>query len=117
MAVRRIVTDLLTDNPGELAAFYRDVFGMETAMDGGFIVTIAGPGQQQVQLNLAREGGSDTPLPVMSVEVDDFDDTLNRIRDAGIQPSYGPVTEPWGVRRFYFTDPAGHLINVLTHTT
>ena len=116
MAVRRIVTDLQTEDPGALAAFYRDVFGMETAMDGGFIVTLASPGPQSVQLSLASEGGSGTPLPAMSVEVDDLDDALARLTAKHIAPSYGPVTEPWGVRRFYFTDPAGHLINVLSHS-
>ena len=28
---------------------------------------------------------------------------------------YGPVTEPWGVTRFYVRDPFGRLINVLEH--
>jgi lactoylglutathione lyase len=29
---------------------------------------------------------------------------------------YGPVDEPWGVRRFFVRDPAGTLVNILMHT-
>lgn len=29
--------------------------------------------------------------------------------------AYGPVAEPWGVRRAYLRDPEGNLINVLCH--
>ena len=32
---------------------------------------------------------------------------------AGAEIVYGPVTEEWGLRRFYFRDPAGNLINVV----
>ena len=28
---------------------------------------------------------------------------------------YGPVTEPWGVRRFYVRDAFGRLHNILSH--
>ena len=30
-------------------------------------------------------------------------------------PEYGPVSEPWGVRRQYVRDPAGTLLNILCH--
>ena len=28
---------------------------------------------------------------------------------------YGPVNEPWGVRRFFVKDPYGKLVNILQH--
>jgi hypothetical protein len=28
---------------------------------------------------------------------------------------YGPVREPWQVRRFYVRDPLGRLVNILVH--
>jgi hypothetical protein len=28
---------------------------------------------------------------------------------------YGPVSEPWGVRRFFVRDPLGKLVNILEH--
>ncbi|MHA6264493.1 VOC family protein [Arenibacterium sp. CAU 1754] len=115
MVIRRIVANLHTEDPGALAGFYRDVFGLEPAMDQGWIVTLQEASQQPVQLSMAAQGGSDTALPALSIDVDDLDDILARARALGHEPEYGPINEPWGVRRFYLRDPAGTLLNILTH--
>lgn len=116
MAVLRIVANLATADLAGLQAFYRKVFGLETVMDHGFIVTLSPAGTQgPIQLGLATQGGSDTPVPALSIEVDDLDDVLRRTKEAGAHIEYGPVDEPWGVRRFFLRDPAGTLVNVLTH--
>lgn len=115
MAVRRIVSNIRTDDPTALAAFYSEVFDLDIVMDMGWITTLAAPDSPATQLSLARHGGSDTELPALSIEVDDLNDILDRLEHRGIRPEYGPTNEDWGVRRFYFRDPAGTLINVLTH--
>jgi len=56
-------------------------------------------------------------VPDLSVEVDDLDEALRRVRDAGLAIEYGPATEPWGVRRFYVRDPFGRLVNILAHAS
>jgi uncharacterized glyoxalase superfamily protein PhnB len=33
----------------------------------------------------------------------------------GYEVIYGPVDEPWGVRRFFVRDPEGIVISVLAH--
>lgn len=114
MAVLRIVANLPAPDPGALAAFWSGVLGLDPAMDHGWIVTLAGPAQT-AQLSLAAEGGAGTPLPALSVEVDDLPDCLARARAAGAEITYGPVTEEWGVRRFFLRDPAGNLVNILSH--
>ena len=114
MAVQRIVPNLMARDPAQLAAFYRRVLDLAPVMDHGFIATLAGEAAQ-VQLSLASEGGSGTPVPAISVEVDDLDKVLARLSVEGIAPDYGPLKEPWGVRRFYFRDPEGNLVNVLHH--
>ncbi len=116
MAVLRIVPDLHAEDPQALAAFYTDVFGIEISMDAGFVVTMSSGQPQSSQVTFGREGGSDTELPAISVEVDALEPVLEALTAKGIAPVYGPVDEPWGVRRFYFRDPAGHLINVLKHS-
>ncbi|MCY1308181.1 hypothetical protein D9M70_581700 [compost metagenome] len=68
-----------------------------------------------VQVSFASEGGSGTPVPDLSIEVDDVDTALARMQAAGFAIEYGPVDEPWGVRRFYVRDPFGKLVNVLAH--
>ncbi|MFO6465827.1 VOC family protein [Jannaschia sp. KMU-145] len=75
-----------------------------------------GRGVAGVQLSLASEGGSGTDVPALSIEVDDLDATLAAARAAGAPIPYGPADEPRGVRRFFLTDPDGHLVNVLTHS-
>lgn len=84
-------------------------------MDLGFIATYGTHEKMAIQISFLSEGGSGTPVPDMSIEVDDLDDVLNRIKDAGIPIEYGPTKEPWGVRRFYVRDPFGKLINILSH--
>ena len=115
MAVLRIVPNLPCDDPEAVAAFWARLFDLRTPMVMDFIATCEGSGAQPPQVKLASEGGSGTPLPAVSVEVDDLDAALTRAAEMGIAPEYGPVDEPWGVRRFYLRDPAGTLVNVLTH--
>jgi len=115
MAIKRIVANLPAGRIEAAAAFYRDVLGMRVAMDLGWIVTFSAEGQAPMQLSVATEGGSGTPVPALSIEVDDFADVHDRARAGGFPIEYGPVDEPWGVRRFYVRDPMGHLVNILTH--
>ena len=68
-----------------------------------------------VQVSFASEGGSGTPVPDLSIEVDNVETALKRVKKAGIPIEYGPESEPWGVRSFYVRDPFGKLINILQH--
>jgi catechol 2,3-dioxygenase-like lactoylglutathione lyase family enzyme len=68
-----------------------------------------------IQISFASQGGSGTPTPDLSIEVDDIDVAFKRVREAGFSIEYGPVDERWGVRRFYTRDPFGKLINILAH--
>jgi lactoylglutathione lyase len=115
MTVRRIVANVLAGEPEKVAAFYRDLLGLEMLMDMGWIVTLGTDEQARVQMSIATEGGSGTPLPALSIEVDDLDEALRRVRAAGVAIEYGPVEEPWGVRRFFVRDPVGTLVNILMH--
>ena len=116
MTVRRIVPNIHYTDPSSARAFYTNVFGLDLVMDHGWIATFAAPGESAVpQISAASEGGSGTPVPAMSIEVDDLETVLTRVRSAGIPIEYGPAEEPWGVRRFYIRDPAGTLLNVLQH--
>ena len=84
-------------------------------MDHGWIITLVGSGQSRPQISFASEGGSGTPVPDLSIEVDDLYAMLERMKNAGYQPTYGAAKEPWGVERFYVKDPFGRLLNILSH--
>ena len=116
MAVKRIVADIATPNPELARAFYGDILGLEEVMNHGWIVTFAAPTvSTRPQVSFASEGGSGTSVPDLSIEVDDLDEMLQRVETAGLNIEYGPVQEPWGVRRFYVRDPFGRLVNILAH--
>ncbi|WBU60182.1 VOC family protein [Paracoccus albus] len=113
MAVLRIVPNLPARDPLSLAGFYREVFGLELPFDMGWIAFLETGGMQKVELHTASQGGSGTDLPVISIEVDDLDAVEAAARRSGAPITYGPVTEAWGLRRFYLRDPEGNLVNVL----
>ena len=115
MTVRRIVANIAAENLSAAKLFYGDVLGLDQLMDHGWIVTYGSAAQMSVQVSVAREGGSGTPVPDLSVEVDDLEATLAKVRAAGFAIEYGPVAEPWGVHRFYVRDPFGRLVNILSH--
>lgn len=68
-----------------------------------------------VQISFALEGGSGTSVPDVSIEVDNLDTALDRVKKACIPIEYGPVSEPWGVRRLYVRDPFGKRVTILQH--
>ena len=116
MQVKRIVPNIDARHPDAARAFYSDIFGLEVVMDQGWIMTFAAEATSgSPQISIASEGGSGTPVPDISIEVDDLDEALRRVAAAGLSVDYGPVEEPWGVRRFYLRDPFGRLVNVLAH--
>ncbi|MBN9075432.1 MAG: glyoxalase [Rhizobiales bacterium 65-79] len=116
MKVKRIVANIEAGNPADAERFYRDVLGLEILMDHGWILTYGShDAMSSVQVSFASEGGSGTPVPDLSIEVDDVDAALEGVREAGFAIEYGPAEEPWGVRRFYVRDPFGRLVNILSH--
>jgi len=116
MSVRRIVANIAATNLSAAQRFYGDVFGLDLLMDHGWIVTYGSRSEMSVQISIATQGGSGTPTPDISIEVDDVDAALERVKKSGFVVEYGPVDEPWGVRRFFVRDPFGKLANVLSHT-
>jgi catechol 2,3-dioxygenase-like lactoylglutathione lyase family enzyme len=115
VAVRRIVPNIAAGKIEAARAFYGDILDMKVVMDHGWIVTFAADASTTPQVSIASEGGSGTPVPDLSIEVDNLDEVYRRAIEAGFTVEYGPASEPWGVRRFYLRDPFGRLVNILTH--
>ncbi|GAC1576722.1 MAG: VOC family protein [Sphingomicrobium sp.] len=113
MAVTRIIANLAAPDPIALAKFYEEVFELDLTFDMGWIAFLSRNASQKIELHTASEGGSGTELPVISLGVEDLDATELAVRAAGAAVVYGPVKEPWGLRRFFFRDPAGNLVNVV----
>jgi catechol 2,3-dioxygenase-like lactoylglutathione lyase family enzyme len=115
MKVHRIVANIQTADIAIAEVFYHDVLGLKLVMDQGWIRTYGSSEKMTVQVSFATQGGSGTPVPDLSIEVDDIEVALRRVRKARLSVEYGPKSEPWGVRRFYVRDPVGKLVNVMQH--
>ena len=116
MTVRRVVANIAASDPGAARAFYEGLLGLKVVMDQGWILTFASEAMAAPQISVASEGGSGTPVPDLSIEVDDVDEIHRRAKAVGHEIVYGIVDEPWGVRRFYLRDPFGRLVNIMSHS-
>jgi catechol 2,3-dioxygenase-like lactoylglutathione lyase family enzyme len=115
MVVRRIVANIPTSDIERARPFYERVLGLKVVMNHGWIVTFASDGTMIPQLSFATQGGSGTPVPDLSIEVDDVDGVHREMVEAGFAIEYKLTNEPWGVRRFFVRDPLGRLVNILSH--
>lgn len=83
MAVKRIMANIETGRIAEAKRFYQDVLGLELLMDHGWFATYGSAETMQVQISFAEEGGSGTPVPDLSIEVDDVEAVLADMKNAG----------------------------------
>lgn len=114
MAVRRIVPNLRATDPVLARTFYEELLDLKIVMDHGWILTFASDATCRPEISVASEGGSGTPLPALSIEVDNVDVIYQRVKTAGLEIPYDITDEPWGVRRFYVRDPFGNVVNILS---
>jgi catechol 2,3-dioxygenase-like lactoylglutathione lyase family enzyme len=114
MTVRRIIPYHESRDFDATRAFYTRVLKLEEGTFGGGYIGF-GSGQAQV---LFAPGGVQPLLPDMGVDVGPraaVDAAHAEAVEAGHEVLYGPVDEPWGVRRFFVRDPDGVVISVLAH--
>src|SRR5690606_18835270 len=112
MAVRRIVVNTATEDIDAAQRFYGEILGLDLLMDLTWIRTYGNDNTVLVQISFATEGGSGTPVPDISIEVDDVDEIHLKMQAAGCSVVYGIVDEPWGVRRFYVKEPFGKTVDI-----
>ncbi|MFI6818380.1 VOC family protein [Nonomuraea sp. NPDC050328] len=112
MSIRRVVPDLPAGDPAAAARFYTELLGFELVMDQGWVVTVASPANPTAQVTLVRPEGLQ---PELSIEVEDVDAVHAAAQARGEEIVYPLTDEPWGVRRFFVRDPAGHVVNVVSH--
>lgn len=116
MSVRRVVPDFQAQDPTAGRDFYREVLGLEVAMDLGWIVTYADPGNRAAQISVMSRDASAPEQPDVSIEVDDVDAAHAAAQRLGFEIVHPLTDEPWGVRRFFVREPTGKLLNVLGHS-
>lgn len=112
--VRAMPLLTVTDLDAALDA-YVQVTGMEVVMNHGWIATLASPGDSTAQLSLITVDPTGPVNPSASLEVDDVDAAYRAAVDANLEIAYEITNEEWGVRRFFFRDAGGNVVNVLAH--
>ncbi len=115
IVVNRIVTDIAVSSIPEMVDFYQTLFDLKVAMDHGWVATLKSDVTTTEQITFATEGGSGAPVPDLSIDVNDVDVVHARAIALEAEIVYPLTDEPWGVRRFFLRDPAGKVVNVLTH--
>lgn len=117
MTVRRIVANIATTDLEGTREFYAAVFGLDVAMDHGWVVALASPEHARAQLQVFTHDATAPVVPALSIEVDDVDAVHDLVVRRG-DPIVHPLSdEQWGVRRFFTRDPNGTVLNVLSHRT
>ena len=115
MSIKRIVPDITSERMDESRKFYAEFLGLEMAMDMGWISTFVSPANPTAQITLMQTSASTAPNPNVSMEVEDVDAVHAKAVELGLPIVYPITNEPWGVRRFFVTDPNGVVINVMSH--
>jgi catechol 2,3-dioxygenase-like lactoylglutathione lyase family enzyme len=112
MTVRRVVPIITVADVDTARDAYVQILGMSEVMNHGWIITLADDRQQ---LSLLTRDLTAEVNPTVSIEVDDVDAAHAAAVTAGLRIVHPLGDEQWGVRRFFFEDPSGNVVNVLSH--
>lgn len=111
--IERIVPDLTVDDLAEAVRQHTEILGLEVVMDHGWIVTLADSTGHQ--LSLMTTDAAAPVNPDVSVFVDDVEAAYAAAQTAGVEIVHPLTVEAWGVRRFFYRDAGGRVVNVGTH--
>ena len=114
MTVGRVVPIITVSDIDAARDAYVATLGLNEVMNHGWIVTLADD-EHRHQLSLLTKDATATVNPTVSIEVDDVDAAYEAAVDAGLTIVHPLSDEEWGVRRFFFADSSGNVVNVLSH--
>jgi catechol 2,3-dioxygenase-like lactoylglutathione lyase family enzyme len=114
MSIRRVVSNLKSDNPQQHRDYFVDLLGFEVAMDLGWIITLVSPDNPAAQISILAEDPSGF-YPELSIAVDNVDEVYAQAVAQQLEIVYPITDEPWGVRRFFTREPGGRIINIVSH--
>ena len=119
MPVTRIVPDLVVSDVARANALYARLFGLEIAMDLGWVGNLGlGGDEGRVQLQTMTVDATAPCNPVISIGVAapaEVDELYIRVRAEDLEIVHPLTDEAWGVRRFFFRDPDGNVVNVVAN--
>lgn len=114
MTVQRVMPVITVTDLEASRDAYAAALGLREVMNHGWIVTLADD-EHRHQVSLMTKDATASVNPTVSIEVDDVDAAHRAAVDAGLRIVHPLSDEEWGVRRFFFADSAGNVVNVLSH--
>ena len=112
--VNRVVPIITVHDIDAVREHYTAVLGLVEVMNHGWIVTLADASGAH-QISLMTKDRTARVNPHASIEVDDVDAAYASALGEDMEIVHELQDEPWGVRRFFFRDSSGNVINVLSH--
>lgn len=113
MRVERVAPILTVDDLPAAIEQHTRVLGLEVVMDIGWVAFLSD--DEGHQLGLMTTDATAPVNPDVSVFVDDVHEAYDAAASAGLEIVHPITTEPWGVRRFFYRDSSGRVVNVGTH--
>jgi catechol 2,3-dioxygenase-like lactoylglutathione lyase family enzyme len=115
MGIKRVVPNFACQDLAQTSQFYTDVLGLQPVMELGWVTTLADPRRASCQVTLLTKDATAPVIPNASIEVDDVDAAYRAAMERGADIVHPLTDEAWGVRRFFVRDPAGNVLNILSH--
>lgn len=118
MVVTRIVPNLPVTDVAGAGELYGRLFDLQIGMDLGWVGNLSPASAPSVQLQTITRDASAPCNPLISVGVAsprEVDVVHDRVLPCGLDIVHPLTNEPWGVRRFFFRDPDGNVINVVAN--
>ena len=110
---------LFVDDVEQSKAFYREVFGAETAFEDAesaafkfdnLLVNLLASAAAHELIEPAAVAGRDAGARFqLTIGVDDTDAAVAQLASHGVTLLNGPMDREWGVRTAAFADPDGHV--------
>jgi predicted enzyme related to lactoylglutathione lyase len=113
VSINRIAPVLTVTDLATAIREHTQVLGLKVVMDMGWVAFLADDDGRQ--LGLMTTDATAPVNPDVSVFVDDVEAAHDDARAAGVDIVHPLSTEPWGVRRFFYRDSSGRVVNVGTH--
>ncbi len=113
MKITRIAPILTVDDVATAVEEHTAVLGLRTVMDLGWIAFLADDDNRQ--LGLMTADATAAVNPDVSVFVDDVEAAYTAALAAELEIVHPLSSEEWGVRRFFYRDSSGCVVNVGTH--
>lgn len=114
---------IMTDDPGEVAAFFCTHFGFEAVFSSDWYVSLNAEGQELAFIQAGHQtipeshrahSGSAAPGLLVNIEVDDVDSVAERLVNADVTILLPLRSEDFGQRHIIVEAPGGIMVDVIT---